>query len=118
MARSPPRRTPRPSSASCGCANAAAEQVLAAAGWAAARREIPRMALATTSTPVFEGHVMDFLSYLEFERGLSRNTLEAYRSDLLQLGAYLNRTGSEGNGAGHAELAGLPDELGPRSGDP
>jgi len=33
--------------------------------------------------------VLDFLAYLEFERGLSRNTLEAYRSDLLQFGRYL-----------------------------
>ena len=35
--------------------------------------------------------MLDFLAYLEFERGLSRNTLEAYRSDLLQFGAYLRR---------------------------
>ena len=34
--------------------------------------------------------MLDFLAYLEFERGLSRNTLEAYRSDLLQYGAYLD----------------------------
>jgi integrase/recombinase XerD len=33
--------------------------------------------------------LLDFLGYLEFERGLSRNTLEAYRSDLLQLGEFL-----------------------------
>ena len=32
----------------------------------------------------FEHLVLDFLAYLEFERGLSRNTLEAYRSDLFQ----------------------------------
>ncbi len=30
--------------------------------------------------------LLDFLAYLELERGLSRNTLEAYRSDLLQFG--------------------------------
>ena len=30
----------------------------------------------------FEGLVLDFLSYLELERGLSRNTLDAYRTDL------------------------------------
>ena len=29
---------------------------------------------------------LDFLAYLELERGLSRNTLEAYRSDLQQFG--------------------------------
>ncbi len=36
---------------------------------------------------------LDFLAYLELERGLSRNTLEAYRSDLQQFGAFLNRRG-------------------------
>jgi integrase/recombinase XerD len=34
---------------------------------------------------------LDFLAYLELERGLSRNTLEAYRSDLQQLGEFLDR---------------------------
>jgi len=34
---------------------------------------------------------VDFLAYLELERGLSRNTLEAYRSDLAQFGAFLER---------------------------
>src|SRR6202012_841102 len=33
----------------------------------------------------------DFLGYLELERGLSRNTLEAYRSDLQQFGDFLDR---------------------------
>ena len=33
--------------------------------------------------------MLDFLAYLEFERGLSRNTLEAYRSDLLQYGRFI-----------------------------
>jgi integrase/recombinase XerD len=37
----------------------------------------------------FEGLVLDFLSYLELERGLSRNTLNAYRTDLLQFGEFL-----------------------------
>jgi len=37
----------------------------------------------------FEHLVLDFLAYLEFERGLSRNTLDAYRSDLLQFGRFL-----------------------------
>jgi integrase/recombinase XerD len=34
---------------------------------------------------------LDFLAYLELERGLSRNTLEAYRSDLQQFGQFLDR---------------------------
>src|SRR6185436_14390338 len=45
---------------------------------------------APASAEPFEHLVLDFLAYLEFERGLSRNTLEAYRSDLLQYGAYLH----------------------------
>ncbi len=57
------------------------------------------------------GHILDFLAYLEFERGLSRNTLEAYRSDLLQLGAYLARRDIALSDATHADLAGFLDEL-------
>src|SRR5436305_1180270 len=37
--------------------------------------------------------LLDFLGYLEVERGLSRNTLEAYRSDLQQFGEFLGRRG-------------------------
>jgi integrase/recombinase XerD len=37
----------------------------------------------------YEALVLDFLAHLEFERGLSRNTLNAYRTDLLQLGRFL-----------------------------
>jgi integrase/recombinase XerD len=37
----------------------------------------------------FERLVLDFLGYLELERGLARNTLQAYRSDLLQFGGFL-----------------------------
>jgi integrase/recombinase XerD len=51
--------------------------------------------MATIERPVaeqrFEHLVLDFLAYLEFERGLSRNTLEAYRTDLLQFGRFLAR---------------------------
>jgi integrase/recombinase XerD len=42
-----------------------------------------------TEPQTFEHLMLDFLAYLEFERGLSRNTLEAYRSDLLQYGRFL-----------------------------
>jgi integrase/recombinase XerD len=38
---------------------------------------------------------LDFLAYLELERGLSRNTLEAYRSDLQQFGLFLERRGRD-----------------------
>jgi integrase/recombinase XerD len=37
----------------------------------------------------FEALLLDFLAYLEFERGLARNTLAAYRTDLLQFGIFL-----------------------------
>jgi integrase/recombinase XerD len=59
----------------------------------------------------FEHHVLDFLAYLEYERGLSRNTLEAYRSDLLQLGGYLERAGVDVLAAQHEHLAGFLSEL-------
>lgn len=39
----------------------------------------------------FDALVEDFLAFLDLERGLSRNTLSAYRSDLDQFGAYLER---------------------------
>ena len=68
----------------------------------------PRTELATRP---FEHHVIDFLAYLEFERGLSRNTLEAYRSDLLQLGGFLARDGLQATTIGHRELARFLTEL-------
>ncbi|MGI8461377.1 MAG: site-specific tyrosine recombinase [Solirubrobacterales bacterium] len=39
----------------------------------------------------FEALMLDFLAYMEFERGLARNTLTAYRTDLLQYGEFLAR---------------------------
>jgi integrase/recombinase XerD len=69
------------------------------------------MAVTTAEPRTFEHHVLDFLAYLEFERGLSRNTLEAYRSDLLQFGAYLGRQGTDVLGAEHGDLAGFLSEL-------
>jgi integrase/recombinase XerD len=62
------------------------------------------MAIAAPTQP-FEQLVLDFLAYLEFERGLSRNTLEAYRSDLLQLGTHLKRTGADALTATDGDLA-------------
>jgi integrase/recombinase XerD len=52
------------------------------------------MATAPAHPPAarrFAELTLDFLAYLELERGLSRNTLEAYRSDLAQFGAFLER---------------------------
>src|SRR5437763_7560445 len=53
----------------------------------------------------FEHVVLDFLAYLEFERGLSRNTLEAYRSDLLQFGRFLAERGADAVSATGADVS-------------
>jgi integrase/recombinase XerD len=55
--------------------------------------------------------ILDFLAYLELERGLSRNTLSAYRSDLLQFGAFLDRRGLSAMEADHGDLAAFLSEL-------
>jgi integrase/recombinase XerD len=55
--------------------------------------------------------VGDFLAYLELERGLSRNTLDAYRSDLHQYSLYLTRNALTVSSARHSDLAGFLDEL-------
>ena len=72
----------------------------------------------STRAQPFEHLLLDFLAYLEFERGLSRNTLEAYRSDLLQYGAWLERTGLDALDVGHAELAGSSPSSPPGRGRP
>ena len=56
----------------------------------------------------FEVLVLDFLAYLEFERGLARNTLQAYRTDLLQYGVFL---AERGVGAAEARTADVSDFL-------
>jgi integrase/recombinase XerD len=55
--------------------------------------------------------VLDFLGYLELERGLSRNTLEAYRSDLQQYGDFLSRSGLDPLAVAPADLAAFVSEL-------
>jgi len=55
--------------------------------------------------------ILDFLAYLELERGLSRNTLQAYRSDLLQFGAFLDHRGLSAVEARHGDLAAFLSEL-------
>jgi integrase/recombinase XerD len=55
--------------------------------------------------------MLDFLAYLELERGLSRNTLEAYRSDLLQFGRFMQRRGVDATAAQHGDLAAFLSEL-------
>ncbi|MGI8800796.1 MAG: tyrosine-type recombinase/integrase [Solirubrobacteraceae bacterium] len=63
----------------------------------------------------FERLVHDFLAYLEFERGLSRNTLDAYRGDLLQFGRHLG--GRPAPRADAAELAAFLAALAAGAGD-
>ncbi len=72
--------------------------------------------MATTVAPprAFEQAVLDFLAYLEFERGLSRNTLEAYRADLLQFGAYLRENSYDALERRARRARGLPDRAGAR----
>jgi integrase/recombinase XerD len=62
-------------------------------------------ASTASAAPAFEHLLLDFLAYLEFERGLSRNTLEAYRSDLLQYGAWLSARGADALEIAHPQLA-------------
>jgi integrase/recombinase XerD len=68
---------------------------------------------ALTAPPAtsFEDLVLDFIAYLELERGLSRNTLEAYRSDLLQYGAWLKAVGKDALSVEHGDLAAFAGQL-------
>ncbi len=54
---------------------------------------------------------LDFLAYLELERGLSRNTLEAYRSDLQQFGEFLGRQRTDPLAVQGTQLAAFVSEL-------
>jgi integrase/recombinase XerD len=62
--------------------------------------------------------VLDFLAYLEFERGLSRNTLEAYRSDLLQFGRFLQGRGLTAVSASAADVSDFLGQLAEGNGKP
>jgi integrase/recombinase XerD len=66
----------------------------------------------------FEGLVLDFLAYLELERGLSRNTLNAYRTDLLQYGIFLAERGSDALAVGPADVSEFLAELATGNGRP
>jgi integrase/recombinase XerD len=69
------------------------------------------VALETASRAEFGELVLDFLAYLEFERGLSRNTLEAYNTDLLQFGQFLGRRDLDALTVEHEELSAFLAEL-------
>jgi integrase/recombinase XerD len=66
----------------------------------------------------YEALVLDFLAHLEFERGLARNTLDAYRTDLLQYGAFLNGRGRGATDAEHADIADFLADLATGQGQP
>src|SRR3954454_19578614 len=72
--------------------------------------------MAVTAPASIEPHLLDFLAYLEFERGLSRNTLEAYRSDLLQYGAWLRDRRIDPLAVTHSQLSDFLSDL--AEGDP
>ena len=78
--------------------------------------------MATLETPAehrpYEHLVLDFLAYLEFERGLSRNTLEAYRSDLLQYGRFLEARAAEAATAGPVDVSDFLAHLAEGNGRP
>ncbi|TMK62913.1 MAG: site-specific tyrosine recombinase XerD [Actinobacteria bacterium] len=78
--------------------------------------------MATITQPAearpFEHLVLDFLAYLEFERGLSRNTLEAYRSDLLQFGRFIDARGTTAVAASSADLGDFLADLAQGNGRP
>src|SRR5436190_6080901 len=101
-ATSPTARPSRPSTSS-----APAERDLAASRDAATPDESSLVAIAARpqQSQPFEHLMLDFLAYLEFERGLSRNTLEAYRSDLLQFGRFLDARGESAQTASSADVA-------------
>ena len=72
------------------------------------------MARSETAPPApagIEAEILDFLAYLELERGLSRNTLEAYRSDLLQFGEFLDRRALSLADTQHGDIAAFLSEL-------
>jgi integrase/recombinase XerD len=62
---------------------------------------------ATAADATFESLLLDFLAYSELERGLSQNTLQSYRSDLLQFGAFLAERGVSAEEAGPQDVSGF-----------
>ena len=74
----------------------------------------------TVSPELASDHLLDFLGSLELERGLARNTLEAYRSDLLQLSTFVTSRGKTLSTAGASDLRIWMRELaqGPADGKP
>src|SRR5436190_9350890 len=66
----------------------------------------------------FEALVLDFLAHLEFERGLAMNTLAAYRTDLLQYGAFLAKRHRAATEADRGDVADFLADLATGKGQP
>jgi integrase/recombinase XerD len=62
--------------------------------------------------------VLDFLAHLELERGMARNTLQSYRSDLLQFGVFLDERGRTAEDAKAADVSDFLTELAHGNGRP
>jgi integrase/recombinase XerD len=84
----------------------------------AIKPDAPSAPAAPGADARFQGLVLDFLSYLELERGLSRNTLNAYRTDLLQYGEYLSAHDLDALAARPADVADFLAELATGEGRP
>src|SRR3954468_18114301 len=72
---------------------------------------------AKEPTERYEALVLDFLAHLEFERGLSRNTLAAYRTDLLQFGRFLAERARDATNATPGDLSDFLADLAQGNGD-
>jgi len=77
----------------------------------------PREAKEAKPSERYEALVLDFLAHLEFERGLSRNTLAAYRTDLLQFGRFLAERGRDATSATPGDLSDFLADLAQGDGD-
>ncbi|HET7122335.1 MAG TPA: site-specific tyrosine recombinase XerD [Solirubrobacterales bacterium] len=84
----------------------------------AIKPQAPGAPAAAGAEARFESLVLDFLSYLELERGLSRNTLGAYRTDLHQYGEYLAEHDRDALGVSPADVADFLAELATGEGRP
>jgi integrase/recombinase XerD len=70
-----------------------------------------RIAIAPAEQLHLTDLTLEFLAMLELERGLSRNTLEAYGSDLQQYGAFLGRSGIDPLEVSPSDVAAFVSEL-------
>ncbi len=84
----------------------------------AVKPAVPSAPAAPGADGRFQSLVLDFLSYLELERGLSRNTLDAYRTDLFQYGEYLSAHDLDALEARPADVADFLAELATGEGRP